>query len=477
MLVTAKHSIKGGKVAAECNGIVSWIEFITPSRFRICVKELFIQHYDPLLVSYAVLSDVCEEKWKYFNGYCYRKVSSWDSWTNSQGTCAALGANLPSIHSQEENVYVQSLHGGEHSWLGLSDINTEGKFVWSDGTSYDFHYWAEHQPNNFHNEDCIHTLGFLQDHRYEWNDVNCSDCHRFTCKKDFNECNDFFNDCPVNTSCVNSDGSYACRCPIGFRLEGKNCSDIDECSSGPFSCHAKAKCVNTPGSYSCICSAGYIGDGKINCSIPTNCAGLYKSGKTTSGVYSIDPDGSGAFDVYCDQTTAGGGWVVFQKRQDGSIDFYRGWIDYKNGFGNLNGEFWLGLDKIHRLTKTKNKLRVDLMDTTGSTAYAEYNMFSVSSERTKYKLSLGTYSGTAGDSLSYHRGYPFSTKDQDNDVDGSNCAMTYKGAWWYKYCHTSNLNGLYHHGKHSSYADGVHWYHWKGYNYSVKRAEMKIRPA
>ncbi|CAH3104297.1 unnamed protein product [Pocillopora meandrina] len=497
VLVTAKHSIKGGKVAAECNGIVSWTEFITPSRFRICVKELFIQHYDPLLVSYAVLSDVCEEKWKYFNGYCYRKVSSCDSWTNSQGTCAALGANLPSIHSQEENVYVQSLHGGEYSWLGLFDINTEGKFVWSDGTSYDFHYWAEHQPNNFHDEDCIHTLGFLQDHRYEWNDVNCSDCHRFTCKKDFNECNDFFNDCPVNTSCVNSDGSYACRCPIGFRLEGKNCSDVDECSSGSFSCHAKAKCVNTPGSYSCICSAGYKGDGKINCTIPSfsfrnrvtcnteqtrranehffstclsvffqmlnvldfqstaNCAGLYKSGKTTSGVYSIDPDGSGAFDVYCDQTTAGGGWVVFQKRQDGSVDFYRGWIDYKNGFGNLNGEFWLGLDKIHRLTKTKNKLRVDLMDTTGSTAYAEYNMFSVSSERTKYKLSLGTYSGRRR----------------------INCAMTYKGAWWYKYCHRSNLNGLYHHGKHSSYADGVHWYHWKGYNYSVKRAEMKIRPA
>ena len=140
--------------------------------------SLPIIHFPPL-----ISKDVCEEKWKYFNGYCYRKVSSCDSWTNSQGTCAALGANLPSIHSQEENVYVQSLHGGEHSWLGLSDINTEGKFVWSDGTSYDFHYWAEHQPNNFHDEDCVHTLGFLQDHRYEWNDVNCSDCHRFTCKK------------------------------------------------------------------------------------------------------------------------------------------------------------------------------------------------------------------------------------------------------------------------------------------------------
>ena len=84
---------------------------------------------------------------------------------------------------------------------------------------------------------------------------------------------------------------------------------------------------------------------------------------------------------------------MFQKRLDGSVDFYRGWADYKNGFGNLNGEFWLGLDKINRLTKTKNRLRVDLEDTTGKTAYAEYDMFAVTSERTKYKLSLGTYSG------------------------------------------------------------------------------------
>ena len=98
-------------------------------------------------------------------------------------------------------------------------------------------------------------------------------------------------------------------------------------------------------------------------------------------------DGSGAFDAFCDQTTAGGGWTVFQKRLDGSVDFYRGWTDYKNGFGNLNGEFWLGLDKINRLTNTKNRLRVDLEDTTGKTAYAEYNMFAVTSERTKYQLS------------------------------------------------------------------------------------------
>ena len=128
--------------------------------------------------------------------------------------------------------------------------------------------------------------------------------------------------------------------------------------------------------------------------IAKNCAEFYKSGERTSRVFTIDPDGSGAFDVFCDQTTAGGGWTVFQKRLDGSVDFYRGWADYKNGFGNLNGEFWLGLDKIHRLTNAaKNRLRVDLEDRTGKTAYAEYHMFAVTSERTKYKLSLGSYWG------------------------------------------------------------------------------------
>ena len=85
---------------------------------------------------------------------------------------------------------------------------------------------------------------------------------------------------------------------------------------------------------------------------------------------------------------------MFQRRLDGTVDFYRGWSDYKNGFGNLKGEYWLGLDKINRLTRTsKEDLRVDLEDTTGKRRYAQYSSFSVSSEKSKYKLSLGTYSG------------------------------------------------------------------------------------
>ena len=112
-------------------------------------------------------------------------------------------------------------------------------------------------------------------------------------------------------------------------------------------------------------------------------------------MYQIDPDRLGEFEVFCDQKTAGGGWTVFQKRRDGSVDFFRGWDDYKRGFGKLTGEFWLGLDKIHRLTvSSRNKLRVDLEDFETDKAFAEYSSFLVSHEDKKYKLILGTYNGT-----------------------------------------------------------------------------------
>ena len=132
----------------------------------------------------------------------------------------------------------------------------------------------------------------------------------------------------------------------------------------------------------------------VTISVYKNCADVYKFGKQISGVYKIDPDGLGEYEVFCDHKTAGGGWTVFQKRQDGSVHFFRGWADYKRGFGNLNGAFWLGLDKINRLTvSSSNKLRVDLEDLQDKTAFAEYSSFAVTSERAKYQLSLGSYSG------------------------------------------------------------------------------------
>ena len=207
-----------------------------------------------------------------------------------------------------------------------------------------------------------------------------------------------------------------------------------------------------------------------------NCKDALTQGQTTSGVYTIQPDNQPAFQAYCDMETDGGGWTVFQRRMDGLVDFYRNWTDYQQGFGNLSGEFWLGLDKIHRLTSTATQLRVDLRDFEGNSAYAKYTSFSVGDSASKYILSVSGYSGTAGNSLAWQNRQKFSTRDQDNDATGrENCAQTFKGAWWYAACHDSNLNGLYHGGPHSSYADGVNWNTWKGQHYSLKFTEMKMR--
>ncbi|XP_068739989.1 microfibril-associated glycoprotein 4-like isoform X2 [Montipora capricornis] len=212
-----------------------------------------------------------------------------------------------------------------------------------------------------------------------------------------------------------------------------------------------------------------------------NCAEIYKSGYgKETGVYKIDPDGRGAFDVLCDQETDGGGWTVFQKRQDGTVGFYRGWDAYKRGFGYLKGEFWIGLDKIHRLTTNgNNKLRIDLK-LHSEVAYAAYSFFAVQNEADNYKLMVGDYSGTAGDSLEYHRGQGFTTSDRDNDnhiTPSVNCAAEYRGGWWYNGCHMSNLNGLYLNGtKLELSSQGMAWHSWKNGFVSVTRTEMKLRP-
>ena len=125
-----------------------------------------------------------------------------------------------------------------------------------------------------------------------------------------------------------------------------------------------------------------------------DCYEVLLAGKTQSGVYSINPDGKEDFDVFCDQSTKGGGWVVFQKRFDGLVDFFRNWKSYRDGFGNLTGEFWLGLDKIHRLSSLKrNTLHVDLGDFNNFSAYADYDKFKVLSEQDLYELDLGKYTG------------------------------------------------------------------------------------
>ena len=207
----------------------------------------------------------------------------------------------------------------------------------------------------------------------------------------------------------------------------------------------------------------------------TDCSG-YKDKGGKSGLYTINPDGKQPFKVFCDMDTDKGGWTVIQRRLDGSVDFFKNWLDYKRGFGSIENEFWLGNDKIHRLTKRKNMMiRFDLEDVDGNKVFAEYKVFYVDGENENYRVHVQSYSGTAGDSFSYHNGMQFSTKDRDHSPGA--CAKRYHGAWWYNNCHYSNLNGKYLNGKNRETAVGVVWYHFKGHYNSLRKSEMKVRPA
>ena len=123
-----------------------------------------------------------------------------------------------------------------------------------------------------------------------------------------------------------------------------------------------------------------------------SCAGLKRLGLNDNGVYDITPVPGYTVEVYCDQETDGGGWTVIQKRLNGSVDFQRSWDAYKRGFGNKNGEYWLGLDAIHILTNSiQNELRVDLQDFDLTKKHALYDNFMIDSEKLKYALHLGIF--------------------------------------------------------------------------------------
>uniref|UniRef100_A0A8C0BKY8 Tenascin n=1 Tax=Buteo japonicus TaxID=224669 RepID=A0A8C0BKY8_9AVES len=209
---------------------------------------------------------------------------------------------------------------------------------------------------------------------------------------------------------------------------------------------------------------------------PKDCSQALLNGETTSGVYTVYLNGDKAqpLQVFCDMSEDGGGWIVFLRRQNGKEDFYKNWKTYVAGFGDLKDEFWIGLENLHKITSQgQYELRVDLQDK-GETAYAVYDRFSVGDAKTRYRLRVDGYSGTAGDSMTYHNGRSFSTFDKDNDSAITNCALSYKGAFWYKNCHRVNLMGRYGDNSHSQ---GVNWFHWKGHEYSIQFAEMKLRPS
>lgn len=212
-----------------------------------------------------------------------------------------------------------------------------------------------------------------------------------------------------------------------------------------------------------------------------------------NGVYSVMPQPkSSMFPVFCDMESSGGGWTLIQHRFDGSTSFNHTWDEYKNGFGKLIGEFWLGNDKIHLLTKAKNmSLRIEIEDFAGIKEYAHYDHFYVANESQQYRLSIGGYSGTAGNAMQFSKKYNhdqklFTTPDRDNDhYPSGNCGAYYSSGWWFDACMSANLNGRYYQSKYKGLRNGIFWGTWHNITMeyyptndrqSFKTVKMMIRP-
>ncbi|XP_030230542.1 fibroleukin [Gadus morhua] len=226
---------------------------------------------------------------------------------------------------------------------------------------------------------------------------------------------------------------------------------------------------------------------------PQDCAEIYRRGIVENGFYTIQPAlQRPALEAKCDMQTAGGGWTVFQRRQDGSLDFNRTWQAYAEGFGSPPaGELWLGNAALHALTAAggPHTLRIELEDWRQQRRHAVYSSFRVGPEAQRFRLTAREYSGDAGDALSYsarynHDGRAFSTADRDHDrYAAGHCARYYGAGWWFDACLAANLNGRYYRGRYGGLTDGIYWGTWHaltdartGERLSFKTVEMKTRP-
>ncbi|XP_071835334.1 techylectin-5B-like isoform X4 [Apostichopus japonicus] len=327
-----------------------------------------------------------------------------------------------------------------------------------------------------------------------------------------------FNDCKCEGSCadpsctVSCSDTPTCVCPDGFLMDGNKCISRDDCGcyiqeadggqgmvlaeddvyvnpsctkrcscnigllscDDTYQCSPDGNCEERQGILQCYCNTGYTGDG-VQCTQSTSVdCGRFR-GATSDSIQNIQPAGwtKVPFEVVCDDTD-GGGWLVFHRRVDSSLSFYRVWSEYREGFGTVDGNFWLGNDKLAALTSQgEYELRIELESKSGQHYYAKC----VGDVDTNFRLSVSGYdsSSTVGyDAMNNHNGREFTTRDRDNDAYGYNCASygtSYQSAWWFNHCYHCDLNAPY-----SGVSYTIYWYNFPCSNYNIQSTEMKIRP-
>ncbi|XP_051020545.1 angiopoietin-related protein 3 [Acomys russatus] len=212
--------------------------------------------------------------------------------------------------------------------------------------------------------------------------------------------------------------------------------------------------------------------------LPADCSAIYNGGERKSGVYAIRPSNSQVFNVYC-ETQSGSPWTLIQHRKDGSQNFNETWENYKNGFGRLDGEFWLGLEKIYAIVKQSDYiLRLELQDWKDSKHYAEYS-FHLGNGDTNYTLHVAEAAGNVPEALPEHKDLVFSTWDHRAKGQLA-CPESYSGGWWWHdVCGENSLNGNYIKPRGKSKAEkrrGIYWRPQNGKLFSIKSSKMMVQP-
>ncbi|XP_034482824.1 fibroleukin-like [Drosophila innubila] len=162
------------------------------------------------------------------------------------------------------------------------------------------------------------------------------------------------------------------------------------------------------------------------------------------GIRTINVPGIDSFDVQCDSATIGFGWTIIQRRFKEDVNFNRNWASYREGFGTFAGDFFLGLEKIHRLTNSgRYELYVHMEDSLGKIVHSRYDNFKIAGEDDDYVLSsLGQFTGNS-DQMRRFEHMKFSTFDHDRDsLENGNCAVMWVSGWWHGDCRSNNLNGV-----------------------------------